>query len=226
MRIPTPLLDHPPAREPVPPPDRTADRRTIIVLTVGLLCGALLVAGLFLLLAGDADPEPAPPGAGTDQPEAPTTEVPAPEVGATPAVAEMVDRIEAAARAGDWDVLAALAMEGDTPFWGVIDVEMTEAELAAHWRTDATTEPLADLLLGLLAVPDWYETTATAADGTDVAIHVTPRFMYEPTAESRAALEAELGAEYVEAHVADGQYLGYRLGITADGDWRFFVTGD
>jgi hypothetical protein len=226
MRTPTPLLDRPPAREPVPPPDKTADRRTLVVLLLGLLCGALLVLGLFLLL-GDSDPEVAPPEAGTDQPEpAPPTDVPTPEAGAPPAVVEMVERIEVAARAGDWDALAALAMEGDTPFWGVIDLELSEAELAAHWRDEAQQQPLADLLVGLLAVPDWYETTATAADGSDVPIHVTPRFMHEPTAESRAALEAELGAEYVEGHLADGQYLGYRLGVTADGDWRFFVTGD
>ena len=226
MRTPTPLLDHPPAREPVLPPDKTADRRTIVVFLVGLLCGALLVVGLFLLL-GDSDPEVAPPEAGTDQPEtAPPADVPTPEAGTTPAVTDMAERIETAARAGDWDALAALAMAGDTPFWGAIDVEMTEAELAAYWRAEADQEPLADVLLGLLAVPDWYETTATAADGSDVAIHVTPRFMHEPTAESRAALEAELGAEYVEAQLADGQYLGYRLGITADGDWQFFVTGD
>ena len=226
MRTPTPLLDRPPAREPVPPPDKTADRRTMLVLLVGLCSGALLVLGLLLLLGGDSDPEVAPPEAGTDQPEAPPTDVPAPEAGGSPAVAEMVERIEAAARAGDWDALAALAMEGDTPFWGVIDVELAESDLAAHWRSEAAEQPLADLLLGLLAVPAWYETTATTADGTDVPIHVTPRFMHEPTAVSRAALEAQLGADYVEAHLADGQYLGYRLGITADGDWQFFVTSD
>jgi hypothetical protein len=226
MRTPTPLLDRPPASEPVPPPDRTADRRTLIVLLVGLLCGALLVLGLFLLL-GDSDPQVAPPEAGTDQPEpSPPADVSTPEPGATPAVAETAERIGTAARSGDWDALAGLAMEGDTPFWGVIDVEMSEDELAAYWRSQADQQALADLLLGLLAVPDWYETTATAADGSDVPIHVTPRFMHEPTAESRAALEAALGAEYVEANLADGQYLGYRLGISADGDWRFFVTGD
>lgn len=226
MRTPTPLLDRPPARDPLPPPDKTADRRTLVVLLVGLLCGALLVMGLFLLL-GDRDPEVAPPEVGTVQPElAPPVDVPAADIGGPRAVAEMAERIEAAARAGDWEALAALALEGNTPFWGVIDVEMTEAELAAHWRTEAGQRPLAQTLLGLLAVPDWYQTTATAADGSDVAIHVTPRFMHEPTAESRAALEARVGAEYVEAHLADGQYLGDRLGITADGDWRFFVTGD
>ena len=226
MRTPTPLLDRPPAREPVPPPDRTADRRTIVVFVVGLLCGALLVAGLFVLL-GNSDPEEAPPEAATEQPEpGPPTDVPTPEAGTTPAVAEMVERIATAARAGDWDALAALATEGDTPFWGIVDVEMTEAELAAHWRAEAQRRPLADVLLGLLAVPDWYETTGIGADGAEVALHVTPRFMYEPTAEHRAALEAQLGAEYVEDRVAGEGYLGDRLGITAEGDWQFWVTGD
>jgi hypothetical protein len=224
MRTPTPLLDRTPAADPAPPRETTSDRRTIVVFVAGLVCGALVVLGLLLLDGGGIGPEQAPPEPGIDQPEAPSTEVP--EAGGAPAVAEMTERIEAAARAGDWEGLAALAMEGDTPFWGMIDVEMTEAGLAAHWRAEAQQRPLAEILLGLLAVPDWYETTATAADGSEVAIHVTPRFMHEPTPEHRAALEAQLGADYVEAHVADGQYLGYRLGITADGDWQFFVTGD
>jgi hypothetical protein len=30
----------------------------------------------------------------------------------------------------------------------------------------------------------------------------------------------------VDAAVADGQYLGWRAGISADGAWRFFVSGD
>lgn len=28
------------------------------------------------------------------------------------------------------------------------------------------------------------------------------------------------------AGVADGQWLGWRLGITAEGDWQFFISGD
>ncbi len=41
-----------------------------------------------------------------------------------------------------------------------------------------------------------------------------------------AALGAVAGSKRLADVTADGQYLGWRVGITADGTWRFFVQGD
>ncbi|HSJ28015.1 MAG TPA: hypothetical protein VLB67_07365 [Acidimicrobiia bacterium] len=135
--------------------------------------------------------------------------------------------IAAAARDGDLETLAEIAMEGDMPFTATFGDEVTSpAELVSLWESIGEDEVIA-AILGLVGLPDWYETAAQTAGGDVVAIFVTPRFMHEPSnAENRRLVEEALGADYVERAVADGQYLGWRLGITADGDWRFFVSGD
>jgi hypothetical protein len=137
------------------------------------------------------------------------------------------DAIAAAALAGDLDTLAELALEGDMPFTASFGSDVTTpTELVGLWETIGSDEVLA-AIIGLVGLPNWYETAAQTASGDVVAIFVTPRFMHEPSnAENRRLVEEALGAEYVDRAVADGQYLGWRLGITADGDWRFFVAGD
>lgn len=77
----------------------------------------------------------------------------------------------------------------------------------------------------LVALPDWYETEGEVG-GEPIAIYVTPRFMHETTDANRRLLEEALGVEAVRAGIVDGQWLGWRLGIDAAGDWRFFVSGD
>ncbi|MGH3441696.1 MAG: hypothetical protein ACRDUY_06570 [Nitriliruptorales bacterium] len=54
-----------------------------------------------------------------------------------------------------------------------------------------------------------------------------------PRAQSEDATDADrqdlydlFGEETVDGWYADGMYLGWRLGITAEGDWQFFVAGD
>lgn len=98
-------------------------------------------------------------------------------------------------------------------------------ELVALWEQIGRDE-VVRAILALVALPDWYETAATDAAGQQVAIFVTPRFTHEPTAANRAVLEQGLGAAEVQRSIADGQWLGWRLRITAEGDWQFFVTGD
>jgi hypothetical protein len=138
-------------------------------------------------------------------------------------VLAMTDQIRDAAGRQDWDRLAELALAGDAPFTAVFDVEMTHAELAAHWRAEAARQPLDQILLKLIGMSEWYERAPT---GDEPVLHISPAFMHEPTAANRAALDQAFGAELVESWIADGQYLGWRLGITADGDWTFFVAGD
>lgn len=104
---------------------------------------------------------------------------------------------------------------------------MTSAdELVAFWGEVGRQEVLG-AIRGLIGLPNWYETESRDSAGEVVAIFVTPRFMHElSNAENRRLLEEALGADYVESSVGDGQYLGWRLGVTEDGDWQFFVSGD
>jgi hypothetical protein len=136
---------------------------------------------------------------------------------------------------GDLDGLARFALQGPvtqprgTPgpgFTASFDEEVsTPEELVALWERIGRDEVLRNLT-ALVHLPDWYRTMSTDAAGEPVPIYVTPRFMHEPTEANRRVLEARLGAEAVAAGIADGQWLGWRLGITAEGDWQFFVTGD
>jgi hypothetical protein len=130
------------------------------------------------------------------------------------------------AQRGDLDSLARLALDGDAPFTASFGDEVTTpAELVGLWERIGRDEVL-EHLDALVRLPDWYETVGRLPDGQAASIHVTPRFMHEPTAANRSVLEQRLGATKVEAGIADGQWLGWRLGITADGDWMFFVSGD
>jgi hypothetical protein len=55
-------------------------------------------------------------------------------------------------------------------------------------------------------------------------LHV--RVPFEFAADERADLVARYGADALEQWEAAGSYLGWRIGITEAGDWRFFVAGD
>lgn len=137
----------------------------------------------------------------------------------------MIDEIRSAAEAGDLERLATLALDG--PFTASFGQEVsTPDELMTLWE-DAGRDEVLNAILGLIDLPDWYETEAQNEAGDAFAIFVTPRFMHEPAnEENRRLLEEALGADYVESAVADGQYLGWRLGITETGNWQFLVAGD
>lgn len=123
------------------------------------------------------------------------------------------------AQRGDPDSLARLALGGDTPFTASFgDDVTTPTELVALWERIGRDEVL-DHLTELVQLSDCYETVGQLPGGQAVSIHVTPRFMHAPTAANRATLEEQLGGEAVEAGIADGQCLGWDLGITAEGDW-------
>jgi hypothetical protein len=127
---------------------------------------------------------------------------------------------------GSLEDLAGLALAGDTAFTASFgDPVITPEQLVALWEEIGREEVLRTIV-ALVSLPDWYGTATTGTVGAPVAIYVTPRFMHEATAANRALLEESLGADVVEASIVDGQWLGWRLGIDADGDWRFFVAGD
>jgi hypothetical protein len=211
------------------------------VVAASFAAGALIVAMGFLVfgvLGGD-DPDTPPvttQPTGTTEPTTttqptgttttePTTTTPPSAAGLPEAAMEMVDQIRAAAEAEDLETLADLALQG--AFTASFGAEVTTTdELVELWETMGRDE-VVDAIRGLISLPNWYETESRDSEGEVIAIYVTPRFMHEPSnAENRRLLEDALGADYVEASVGDGQYLGWRLGVTADGNWQFFVSGD
>lgn len=140
------------------------------------------------------------------------------------AALETVDRIRDAAASGDWEALAGLALAGDGAFYPVVDQPTEDAAaLAAFWREQAGDEPLADILLALTSMRHWH---AGPPEGEAGVIHVSPAVGHEPTTANREALERAVGAAWAQRWVVDNEYVGWRVGVTADGDWRFFVTGD
>ena len=72
---------------------------------------------------------------------------------------------------------------------------------------------------------------ATAANA-DPIVHVWPRVATEEFTDDDAAWQEVVDAGLVTATQAEQMreggsgYLGWRLGITVDGDWAFFVAGD
>jgi hypothetical protein len=142
-------------------------------------------------------------------------------------VAATAAAIREAAGAGDWDRLARLALAEPTPFTASYGEDFTTpTALASYWRGLAAQEPLRDVVVGLVTLDDWFVTPASDGQGGETLIYVTPRFHHEPTDANRLALERAIGAERVAASMVGGQHLGWRIGITTDGDWRFLVTGD
>jgi hypothetical protein len=189
-----------------------------------LALAAAAVAVVALAACGD-DADQADPPAGPDTTEAVTD----PDDELPEAAAAMVERIRGAARDGDLGQLAELAFEVDGEFTASFGEELTTPEeVVAHWRDLEADEPgaVTEPLLALLDGPGWHLEASADRDDLTGDLYVTPAFMHDPTDEHRDRLVDALGPDYVDASLADGQYLGWRAGITGDGAWRFFVSGD
>ncbi len=100
-----------------------------------------------------------------------------------------------------------------------------EGDFIGHlWRQEEQGEPVFAYLAQLL------QTTPALADGGDV--FVWPRVLTDrpedTTDEAWAELVPIFGEERVEElrTGGDGMYLYWRVGISTDGEWRFYVAGD
>ncbi len=128
--------------------------------------------------------------------------------------------IVAAARACDFDRLSELAEAGTFTYsFGAGD------DPAAYWR-DAEKEgdPLAALV-------HFLNQPFAARPAGGVTQYVWPRaYAYESweavPPEARHELRPVYGEKDFERFGRFGSYSGYRVGIAADGDWVFFVSGD
>ena len=140
------------------------------------------------------------------------------------AVADVRERVFAAAVACDYETLEELALEQGEGFTFSFGASGSPAE---YWREreeagDAEPGPKPMLALAtILTLPDTRNESGSYAWPS--------AYNESPTAEDwQAIVDAGLYTqEQVEQMQAGGTgYLGYRTAITADGDWQFFVAGD
>lgn len=147
---------------------------------------------------------------------------PAAQPGLPGAVRSLRLQIVEAAVACDFDRLEALAEDGGTEFTFSYGAG---TDASAHWRqAEADGEEPMRYLATVLSLP------YRAVDGADPALYAWPSaFTYPswdavPEAERQALLrlysEADLG-QFEQF----GSYGGFRVGITQQGDWLYFVAG-
>jgi hypothetical protein len=150
---------------------------------------------------------------------------PAPQAGLPPPVAEMRASIVSAAVACDFDALEELARQGPGEFSFTFGGATDPSD---YWRDAeaAGDEPLR-ILVQIL------DLGGGARDflGQGEIQHYWPAaFGYDSWTDIPPADREALLAVYEESQLEDmaliGSYLGHRVGITAEGDWQFFVAGD
>lgn len=169
--------------------------------------------------------EPAIEDGGAEEPEAPVEVLYDIEKAPAP-VRRMRELIVEAAASGDIERLRPLLGKG-----------MTETQVSAV----ETEEGPVETLKGLSGDPDGREILAILLDvlatgfvhagaGTADEIYVWPYFAEKPLASLTAPEKVELLRIVTAGDVADmlefGSYNFYRVGITPDGQWKFFIAGD
>lgn len=119
-----------------------------------------------------------------------------------------------AARASDWAALEAL-IPTDTLF---------TSDFGGGTDHIARYEELGpDLLEEVVAL---LEGSFVTLDDITVWPELYARVPFAFGADEREELEARFGAERLAEWEAAGDYLGWRLGITGDGEWIFLVSSD
>jgi hypothetical protein len=142
-----------------------------------------------------------------------------------PPVARMRERILAAARSGELTKLLAVMKEAPAlPIFSFGE----EKEPIGFWKSNY---PDSDGVEALAILINVLETAFVHVDvGTPQEIYLWPYFTRMPLKTLTPAQRVELfriitGADYKDM-VDDGVYSFYRLGISPDGVWQFFVAGD
>ncbi len=193
------------------------------VLLVELLDGDGLVVSAAterLPAPGSSDPSPSGPAPGNEAP---------PEL--TDQAAAMRVAILDAARTNDYERLRPLI---DAPFTFSFGDAGSGSEVATraieHWKRDGF-EPLR-IMAALLDMP------YTTVESEGRLIYVWPgiynwpgadlQYLEDLETEWRSALEQIYPDFEQQLHswIDYGSYIGWRIGITDDGHWQFFVAGD
>jgi hypothetical protein len=141
------------------------------------------------------------------------------------AVADMRERIVAAARSGELEKLAAL-MEttGGSPIYSYADHD----DPVAFWRANYPDSAGVEILAILLTILDVGFVHVDV--GTPQEIYLWPYFARRSLTTLSPQQRVELfrivtGHDYKQM-IEFGAYSFYRLGIAPDGTWHFFVSGD
>jgi hypothetical protein len=142
-----------------------------------------------------------------------------------PAVARTRERILAAARSGDLVKLFAVMKEAPTlPVFSFSE----DSDPVTFWKTNYPDSEGVEALSILINV---LETAFVHVDaGTPQEIYLWPYFARFPLKSLTPQQRVELfrivtGADYKDM-VEFGVYSFYRIGISPDGTWQFFVSGD
>jgi len=139
-----------------------------------------------------------------------------------PAVARTRDRILAMARSGNLQGVAAIVQADETTFsWS------DEQNPAAFWRAnypDSEGLEVLSILATILEAPFVH-----VDQGTPQEVYLWPYFARVPlktlSREQKVALfKIVTGGDYKDM-LAFGTYAFFRVGISPDGTWQFFVTG-
>jgi hypothetical protein len=142
-----------------------------------------------------------------------------------PAVAEKRERILQAARTGDLQKLVAVMQAEKTlPVFSFAD----DKDPAASWKANYPDSDGIEVLSILVSILEAGFVHADA--GTPQDVYLWPYFARMPlkalTPEQKVGLfRIVTGSDYKEM-LEFGAYSFYRLGISPDGTWRFFVAGD
>jgi hypothetical protein len=170
----------------------------------------------------DTTPAPAPDPVPAPAPAPDPAPVPAPEPAPAPDPLESLAADVAAtrlalldaARAEDWDAIAAL-IPSDVSFTSNFGGD--EDHVAFYRSLD---EDMPGVIIMLLEGP------FGQAGDMSVWPDLQLRDPFVFGADERADLEARYGADALAGWEAAGSYLGWRIGIDDAGNWRFLVAGD
>jgi len=136
---------------------------------------------------------------------------------------DAVDADRHAARSGDLQQLAAL-MNDSTPIFSFTD----DKDPVAFWKANYPDSDGIEVLSILTMI---LEAGYVRVDqGTPQEMYVWPYFVRMSLSALTPQQKVELfrivtGADYKDM-MKLGAYAFYRLGISPDGTWQFFVTGD
>lgn len=149
-------------------------------------------------------------------------EAPASDPSSLPPLVSIVrGTIIKAASAGDFDVLEELAFALSDDFTYSFDEPTLGGHPSRYWRE--LEEQGGDVSAGMIRL---LEMPHAELDDTYVWPSVAVKEWSEIASSDREALRRGFGRDQVRFWEEFGRYVGYRIGITSKGDWRFFASVD
>ena len=142
-----------------------------------------------------------------------------------PAVAQMRDKILSAARTGNLQtLLAVMRTSGTMPVFSYSE----DKDPIAYWKMNYPDTDGVEVLATLISILE--APFAHVEQNTPQEVYLWPYFARMPLAALSPEQKVELfrivtGGDYKEM-VNVGAYSFFRIGISPDGSWQFFVAGE